>query len=81
MINTRRRRRLTALERAILETLKEHQRCSYDELAARCDCDRSAALIAVRRLEMQHRIVKAERGRARIPNRYVVTDRLIQWNN
>jgi DNA-binding Lrp family transcriptional regulator len=67
-----RRNRLSSLERDILATLAENARCSYDEIAARCDCDRSSALIAVRRLELKGKLAKVEVGRARLANLYEV---------
>lgn len=67
-----RRNRLSALERDILNLLKVQPACSYDQIAAHCECDRSSALIAIKRLEIKEKVVKVSVGRARMPNRYEV---------
>lgn len=66
------RNRFSSLEKDILDTLRQYPDCSYDEMAARCQCDRSSALIAVKRLELKEQVVKVRVGRARMPNRYEV---------
>jgi DNA-binding transcriptional MocR family regulator len=70
-------RRFSFVEQQILFVLRQGQsRISYDDLAALIDCDRRTVITAIRRLELRHLIVVAERGHGSKPNRYALAERV-----
>lgn len=71
-------RRLSYVQRRVLEELRQSSQQSYEDLAAAVEADRSSIIIAVKILERRRRVVKV-RGRGPQPNRYVLTDKLIIW--
>lgn len=69
-------RRFSFVEQQILFVLRQQCRISYDDLAALIDCDRRTVITAVRRLELRHSIVVAERGHGSRANRYALAERV-----
>ena len=74
----RARYRLTHTQRLVLDVLRSNPQISYDGLAEQAEIDRRTAMQAIRRLVRFYRVVMVS-GRGRVPNRYLVTERLIIW--
>lgn len=70
------RHRLKHTQRIVLDVLRANPQISYDGLAEQAEIDRRTAIQAVRQLTRAYRIVKLI-GQGRLPNRYLVTDRLL----
>ena len=76
MTYPRPRYRLTYTQRLVLDVLRSNPHISYDGLAEQAEIDRQTAMQAIRRLVRLYRVVMVS-GRGRVPNRYLMTERLI----
>jgi len=73
-----RRARLNHTDHLVLAQLRRNAHMSYDNLAAALPADRGTVITAICRLEAEKRVIRI-RGRGHVPNRYILTDRLIDW--
>ncbi len=64
---------LTFTQRSVLGLLRSHPSISYCDIAAEIGCDKDVARIALRQLELKHRIT-TQKGRGRTPNRYQILE-------
>lgn len=63
-------RRLSYVQQRIIDELRRRPQQSYDDIAAAVGADRTSVITGVRVLMYKRIVVRLERGRGSVPNRY-----------